>query len=93
MPLCNSFCKQRVFQRAWFSNRLGLECKKEYQIMRFHTELDSSSNRWLVFDAANHVEIVGVHVSGTFAALDAMKREQEIFKSKFSRPAKPKADA
>ncbi len=61
--------------------------------MRFHTELDDMSNRWLVFDAENREEIVGVHVSGTLAALDAMKREQDIFKSEFLRPAKPKADA
>ena len=61
--------------------------------MRFHAELDTISNHWLVFDAANENQVVGVHVSGTLAALDAMKREQEIFKSEFSRQAKPKADA
>ena len=51
--------------------------------MRFHAELDSSSNQWLVFDAENHEEIVGVHVSGTLAAVDAMKREQDLYKSEY----------
>jgi len=51
--------------------------------MRFHAELDNSSNHWLVFDAENQEQIVGVHVSGTLAALDAMKREQDIFKSEY----------
>ncbi len=60
--------------------------------MRFHTELDTQSNCWLVFDAGNQEEIVGVHVSGTLAALDAMKREQDNFENESPPPTRPNTD-
>ena len=61
--------------------------------MRFHGELDTISNHWLVFDAANEDQVVGVHVSGTLAALDAMKREQDVFKSEYLPLTTPKTVA
>lgn len=61
--------------------------------MRFHTELDAKSNRWLVCDAANKYRIVGVHGSATLAALDAQKREQDSFMEKYARATKPKINA
>ncbi|MDA1089525.1 MAG: hypothetical protein O3A85_04335 [Proteobacteria bacterium] len=61
--------------------------------MRFHAELDLKSKHWLVFDAGNRDEIVGVHVSGTLAALDAMKREQDVFKSEYLQLSASKPEA
>ena len=61
--------------------------------MRFHAELDTISNHWLVFDAANEDQVVGVHVSGTLAALDAMKRVQDVFKSEYLPLTTPKTVA
>ena len=45
--------------------------------LRFVTEMDSHQGYWLVFDTQQHNRVVGVHISATLAALDAMKREQD----------------
>ncbi len=61
--------------------------------MRFHAEWHTQTNHWLVFDAENNNEIVGVHVSGTLAALDAIKREQDIMTNDYSPRTTPKPAA
>ena len=45
--------------------------------MRFITEMDEQTGRWLVVDTENNNEIAGIHELATLAALDAFKREKD----------------